>query len=113
MAKTKNSSTNINWNTIHIFGYGETQLNGIDFSKKYSTTDLTKVQDVIDNVLKLKPTEVESSDLHCINIFKDEKAVFMSSVTFDSNYTIDYAQLDVLKIEALVEEIFNLPENQA
>ena len=107
MANTNNLSTNPTWDTIHIFGYGETQLNGSGLSKKFTTTDLSKVQDVIDNILSLKPTDLQLTDFHCINIFKDAKMVFMSKETTEFNFTIDYAELDPLKIEALTQEILN------
>lgn len=110
MAKTKiNQTTNPSWNTIHIFGYGETQLNGLGLSKKFSTTDLDKVQDVIDNVLSLKPTDVESSDYHCIHIFKDDKVLFISKNSQSFNFTINYTEIDALKVDALVQEIVDKP----
>lgn len=36
--------------TIHIFGYGETQINSNEFSNKIATTELTKVKPLIDAI---------------------------------------------------------------
>lgn len=55
--------------TIHIFGYGETQINSSEFSVKVKTDSLKKVTAVVDSIWAKKPTENESvKDYHAINI---------------------------------------------
>ena len=44
--------------TIHIFGYGETQLISKENNDKYATDKLTKVTALVDAVWALKPAEV-------------------------------------------------------
>jgi uncharacterized protein YqfB (UPF0267 family) len=57
MAKKKNQIINsVEYSTIHIFGYGETQLISSDSNKKVATSTLTKVQAVIDNVYSKNTT---------------------------------------------------------
>jgi len=56
--------------TIHIFGYGETQINSSEFSVKVKTDSLTKVTAVVGAIWAKKPAESESiQDYHAINIF--------------------------------------------
>jgi hypothetical protein len=45
--------------TIHIFGYGETQLISKENNDKYATDKLTKVTALVDAVWALKPAEVK------------------------------------------------------
>jgi hypothetical protein len=57
--------------TIHIFGYGETQINSKELSIKVKTTQLTTVQALIDCVFLKKPKESKATidKYHVINIF--------------------------------------------
>lgn len=43
--------------TLHIFGYGETQINSKDLKVKVKTTELTKVQPLVDAVWSKKPED--------------------------------------------------------
>jgi hypothetical protein len=45
--------------TIHIFGYGETQLISNENNDKYPTDKLTKVTALVDAIWNLKPEEVK------------------------------------------------------
>lgn len=57
--------------TIHIFGYGETQINSKDLSVKVATSTLTTVAPLIQAIFDLKPEGNESTidGYHAINIF--------------------------------------------
>jgi len=56
--------------TIHIFGYGETQINGDEFSVKVKTETLNKVQPLVSAIWALKPSEsLALQDFHAINLF--------------------------------------------
>lgn len=43
--------------TLHIFGYGETQINSKDLKVKVKTAELTKVQPLVDAVWSKKPED--------------------------------------------------------
>ena len=92
------------WSTLHIFGFGETQLIGEDFNKKVLTSELTKVQAVVDNLYSFKPEDsTVTEDYHTINVYKD---VFGTYVSQDADqWRVKYAELDVTAIEELVAEI--------
>lgn len=94
------------WSTLHIFGYGETQLIGTDSNKKVPTSALTKVQAVVDNVYSFKPEgNTATEEYHAINIFNDMFADWQTKSADTKGWRTQYADLDATAIEALVAEI--------
>jgi hypothetical protein len=58
--------------TIHIFGYGETQLISKEKSGKLATSSLTKATAFVEEVFSKKPeTSTATIEYHAINIFSD------------------------------------------
>ena len=95
-----------NFNTIHIFGYGETQLISSDSNKKVATSVLTKVQAVIDNVYSKKPADNNAgTEYHAINIFNDMFADYQPKTREEKSFRVKYVDLDATLINELVEEI--------
>jgi hypothetical protein len=99
--------------TIHIFGYGETQVIGKDgdtsVNKKVSTSLLTKVTPVVDDVYSFKPTDnLSPNEYHAINIFNNMFADYQPSGEFDS-WRTEWALLDQAYIDALVAEVLAQP----
>lgn len=95
-----------NFNTIHVFGYGETQLISSDSNKKMPTSVLTKVQAVIDNVYSNKPADNNAgTEYHAINIFSDMFVDFMPKTKGEKSFRIKYEDLDAKLINELVDEI--------
>ena len=95
-----------NFNTIHIFGYGETQLISADSNKKVATSALTKVQAVIDNVYSKKPADNNAgTEYHAINIFNGMFADFMPKTKDEKSFRVKYEDLDANLINELVTEI--------
>ena len=116
MAKTTTKSTTTatatsTWSTLHIFGYGETQLIGDEkMNKKFNTTDLTKVQEVVDYVYSLKPEGNEApKEYHIINIFKDSQVTFIPKDSSFESWNVEYADLDTTTIDALATELIDKP----
>lgn len=100
------TTTTIEWSTLHIFGYGETQLIGKDLNKKAPTIALTTVQAVIDNVYSFKPEgNTATKEYHAINIFNDMFADWQTSQQGVEGWRVQYPELDAAEIEALVAEI--------
>jgi hypothetical protein len=56
---------------IHIFGYGETQINSKELSVKVSTDTLTTVTPLVEAIFAKKPADNPAviSPVHAINIF--------------------------------------------
>ena len=70
--------------TIHIFGYGETQINSNEFSKKIATTELTKVKPLVDAIWNKKPLDLEIEEkYHVIHIFGYNNVRWLSKEGFD------------------------------
>lgn len=105
------TTTTTQWSTLHIFGYGETQLIGENLNKKVSTSALTTVQAVVDNVYSFKPEgNTANEDYHAVNIFNDMFADWQTSQQGVEGWRVQYPELDATLIEALVAEIVALPE---
>jgi hypothetical protein len=99
-----------NWSTIHIFGYGETQIIGKDLNKKVATSSLTKVQDVIDMVYATKPQDNPcTKDYHAINIFEGMFSDFQPKTQGEKGFRTQWANLTQATIDALVAEMEALP----
>lgn len=94
------------WNTIHIFGFGTTQLIGNDLNKQVPSKALTTLNAVIENIYSLKPTDVVASiDFHAINLFNDMKAMVLPKNKDSKAFEVKFEDLDATLIEALRVEI--------
>jgi hypothetical protein len=88
--------------TLHIFGYGETQINGDEFSVKVKTDTLTKVQPLVDAVWALKPADSEAKQVfHAVNIFNYTDIRYMTKDGFNVKTTPALKTL----IEDLISEL--------
>lgn len=94
------------FNTIHIFGFGSTQF--IHNQKNYSvkSSELSTLQEVIDDVLSKRPQDVVVSDIHAINIFDGLKVSFLGKEK-KSSYNLKFNQIDSSKLNALVNELIS------
>lgn len=94
--------------TLHIFGYGETQVIGKDgetpVSKKVTSSQLTGVQAVVDNVYSKKPADsTASADIHAVNIFNNMFADFQPKE--GEGFRVPFEELNKALIDALVAEV--------
>lgn len=95
------------WSTLHIFGYGETQLIGDNFNFKTATSNLPAAQPVVDDVYSHKPQGSDaSSSYHAVNIFHDMFADYQPNE--GTGFRVQYSDLNSILIDALVEEILAL-----
>lgn len=95
-----------NFETIHIFGYGETQVITSDLNKKNATSILRKVQAVIDDVYSKKPDDNNAgTEYHAINIFNCSFADFIPKTKGEKSFRVKYEDLDANLINELVNEI--------
>jgi len=95
--------------TIHIFGYGETQLNSEEVSVKTKTTELTKVQAVVDYIWSKKPQDSTAEQkFHAIHLFGYE------DVRYSSKDGFGVKKDDFLKplIDELIEELKEIKAKQ-
>ena len=78
-------TTEKTWGTIHIFGFGTTQLIGKDLNKQVPSTELTT--------------------LNAINLFNDMNASWLPKTKEDKGFRVDFKDLDITLIDALIVEI--------
>ena len=109
---TTNSTTIVNvveYNTIHIFGYGESQLISNDINDKVETSKLTLADAVVLNVFSKKPIDNTSTiDYHSINIFNNLFADFTSKEKDSQSFRVQYDELDADLINSFANEIIAL-----
>jgi hypothetical protein len=88
--------------TIHIFGYGETQINSKDLSVKVKTTDLTSVQPLVDAIWAKKPEDSNAEqNYHAIHLFGHDDIRYGSKNGFSLKKETDLKPLT----DALIAEL--------
>lgn len=94
------------YNTLHIFGYGETQVISDTENKKVASSELSGVQPVVDNIYSLKPVDNNAGlDYATINVFN---GIFVDYSDNQGNrFRVDYSEVDEALIDALVTEVEN------
>ena len=96
--------------TIHIFGYGETQINSQELSVKVKTDSLTTTTPLISAIFTKKPVENQTliTDYHAINIFNYKDIRWMAKDGFDVKDDSDLQPL----IDSLIEELQKSKTNE-
>lgn len=88
--------------TIHIFGYGETQINSKEFSVKVSTKTLQKVTPLVDAIWNEKPEgSTAEENYHVVNLFGYNDIRWVSKDGFQLKEQQDLATL----IDDLIVEL--------
>jgi len=95
--------------TIHIFGYGETQINSKDLSVKVKTDTLTSVQPVINQIFSKKPAENTTlvTDFHVINLFGYDDVRWQCKESFTDKDDADLKPL----VDTLIAELQTAKDN--
>ena len=96
--------------TIHIFGYGETQINSHDLSIKVHNDTLTSITPLLNGIFAKKPADNTTlvTEFHAVNLFGYNDIRWMSKDTFNVK---DEATLKPL-IDALISELQTAKDNQ-
>jgi len=96
--------------TIHVFGYGETQINSKDLSVKVATDTLTTVTPLLAGVFAKKPADNPTlvTEFHAVNLFGYNDVRWMSNESFDVK---DDANLKLL-IDNLIAELQTAKDNE-
>jgi hypothetical protein len=99
--------------TIHIFGYGETQINSKDLSVKVKSTELKKLKTLVDKVWSKKPQDSDAEqNYHVIHCFGHDDVRYGSKKGFslkkdeELKPLIDdlVAELETFKTEEVVTQ---------
>ena len=93
--------------TIHVFGYGETQINSKDLSVKVATDTLTTVTPLIEAIFAQKPADNPTviTDYHAINLFGYKDVRWTATDSFNVKDDADLVPL----IDALIVELESVP----
>ena len=92
------------YNTLHIFGYGETQVITDKENKKVPTDSIVGVQDLVDEIYSKKPSgNAATSDYRTISIFNDMFADYSDNL--GNSFRVDYSELNAALIDAVVLEV--------
>jgi hypothetical protein len=92
------------YNTLHIFGYGETQVITDKENKKVPTDSIVGVQLLVDDLYSKKPADnPATSDYRVISIFNDMFADY--SDESGNSFRVDYSELNAALIDAVVLEV--------
>ena len=89
--------------TIHIFGYGETQINSHDLSIKVHNDTLTSITPLLNGIFAKKPADNTTliTEFHAVNVFGYNDIRWMSKDSFNVK---DEATLKTL-IDNLITEL--------
>jgi hypothetical protein len=99
--------------TIHIFGYGETQINSKDLSVKVKSIELKKLKTLVDKVWSKKPQDSDAEqNYHVIHCFGHDDVRYGSKKGFslkkdeELKPLIDdlVAELETFKTEEVVTQ---------
>lgn len=94
--------------TIHIFGYGETQINSSEFSVKTGTTELQTVTPLVDAIWELNPSGTTGEKkFHVIHLFSHNDIRWLSKEGFSLKKQESLKPL----IDNLIEELRVVNEN--
>jgi hypothetical protein len=92
------------YNTLHIFGYGETQVITDTENKKVATDSIVGVQLLVDDLYSKKPSDNPATiEYRTITILNDIFADY--SDEDGNNFRVDYSELNAKLIDAVVLEV--------
>ena len=100
------------FSTIHVFGYGETQIIGNENNGKIQSTELINLTDFVNHVKTFLPaTGVTLTDYHVIHIFEGSDVRYLGVGTEDrkeeTSFSVKWEELNLSILDVLVDEIIS------
>lgn len=97
------------FNTIHLFGFGDAQIIGKDNNGTVKSDTLTTLEAFVDHVKTFKPEEVVLTDYHVIHIFNGMDIRYLGKSTENkedkTDFIVNISELDSAILDALVNEL--------
>jgi hypothetical protein len=97
------------FNTIHLFGFGDAQIIGQDNNGTVKSDTLTNLQAFVDHIVTFKPEEVVLTDYHVIHIFNDLDVRYLGRGTQNhqdkTDFIVKIAEVDAVLLDNLVDEL--------
>jgi hypothetical protein len=92
------------YNTLYVFGYGETQVITDIENKKVATDSIEGVQSLVDNLYSKKPSDnPATTNYRVISIFNNMFADYSDEQ--GNTFRVDYSELNAALIDAVVLEV--------
>lgn len=102
----------MSFSTIHVFGFGETQIIGKDKNAKVQSSDLTKLAAFVNHVKSFRPADVADKDYHVIHIFNDRDVRYLGkgdgnggALKDKNSFSVKIADLDATIFNNFVSEV--------
>lgn len=101
------------FSTIHIFGYGETQIIGETNNGKVPSLSLTTLIPFVDHIKTFLPESgVTLTDYHVIHIFEGSDVRYLGVGTEDrkeeTSFSVKYDQITPVLLDNFVNEVISL-----
>lgn len=97
------------FNTIHIFGFGNTQIIKENLNKSVKSADLTTLAAFVDSIKAQKPEDVVEAEYHVIHIFSGNSVRYLGAGNVTPNvknsFNVEWANVDATLLDALVADI--------
>ena len=97
------------FNTIHIFGFGDTQLIGKDTNGTVKGDTLIKQQALIDHIKTFKPADVVLTDHHVIHIFGTTDVRYLGKGTDvrkdKTSFSVKHSDLNAAILNDFITEL--------
>jgi hypothetical protein len=97
------------FNTIHIFGFGDTQLIGSEVSGTIKSTELAKLSALVEHIKTFKPEDVTLTDYHVIHIFNDMDIRYLGTGGFakseKNHFSVKISEINSAIFEEFVTEL--------
>jgi hypothetical protein len=97
------------FNTIHLFGFGDSQIIGQDNNGTVKSDTLTNLQAFVDHVVTFKPEEVILTDYHVIHIFNEMDVRYLGRGTENradkTDFIVSMTEIDATILANLVDEL--------
>jgi hypothetical protein len=97
------------FNTIHLFGFGDAQIIGKENNGTVKSDTLTSLQAFVDHLVSFKPEEVILTDYHVIHIFNEMDVRYLGKGTENhadrTDFIVKIEDIDAAILTNLVDEL--------
>lgn len=102
------------WNTIHIFGYGESQVIGKEKNGKVPNSELKTIEPLLSYLagIQQKGTKVKRDDLHALNILNNAFIDFIPKSRENKHQRFAWNELDIKQIDKFTTDVLDKVSKQ-
>jgi hypothetical protein len=97
------------FNTIHLFGFGDSQIIGKDNKGTVKSDTLTNLTAFVDHIKTFKPEDVTLTDYHVIHIFNGADVRYLGKGSENNqektHFSVSFSDVDSTLLNNLVDEL--------